>query len=127
MWTNNVSEMCYARYPNSSWPICGSPTFELLLSNGTAVPFQFFVSYTKTLLKVNVWTNDDQLAGQTFDVKLKGFNSLIPNITDFSQIFSVKILKGIQTIGNNPPDFRSFPSDMAFYQGKSYEKVEAVA
>ena len=115
-----MSEKCAT---SSSGPLCGEPTFSLILASGDNIPFTYLLATTATQTIVSVMVTNQTLMGQTFQVKLKGFGLdqlNQPYGVGYSDPFYINVGTSIvqPTIGtktNQPPSFDLFPADISYH------------
>lgn len=118
-WTNSVHTLCYPDNKNldqKQLPICGNPSFELLLADGKPVTeFDYKIGKNVDasgvltgISHIYVASDDYKLAGKQFDVKLRGYLSLGGN--EYGEGFSVLPFRvKFQRGPNEKPIFERMP------------------
>lgn len=61
-FTNTINEICGALVTDPL-PLCGQPTYSLVLHDNTTVPLDYTITATATGLQINLWSNNNALVG----------------------------------------------------------------
>lgn len=132
MWTDAITVKCSNAILG---PLCGQTQFELLLSDGSPVPFSYTVSYNTVVTQVSVEITDPLLVGKIYTVYLQG-NGLDSNNLPYgfgtSSMFTITVAEADAVDYGSltqsfEPVFDTFPSDQIFITNTTYEPMTLLA